>query len=232
MLRFALSDALAAAVEAGLYDFSEVTQLLDRESKLNHFELGGYALKGLYSNPDAPRSIDSCLLERLAEHKCYPGRSILGDLLLNLVNQKRDVKQLLPPHEGENARFWQPIWDFVSYDVNAIRAAEYANSGEAPPASESKEVKDEYAYRSQLEAWRDELREELGSDPGIAAILDRYFEIGAHKALIENAEELVQGAGQVWQTPAGTPPVVRPPAMVRGGNGGKCRRKPAEQSER
>ena len=189
VLRFALADALAPAVEAGLYDFSEVTRLLDRESKLNHFELGGYALKGLYSNPDAPRPIDSCLLGRLAEHKCYPGRSILGDLLLNLVNQKRDVKQLLPPHEGENARFWQPIWDFVSYDVNAIRAAEYANSGETPPDSESKEVKDEYAYRSQLEAWRGELREELGGDPSIAAILDKYFEIGAHKALIENAED-------------------------------------------
>jgi hypothetical protein len=196
VLRFALADALAAAVEAGLYDLSEVTRLLDRESKLNHFELGGYALKSLYSNPDTPRPIDSCLLGRLAEHKCYPGRSILGDLLLNLVNQKRDAKQLLPPHEGENARFWQPIWDFVSYDVNAIRAAEYRNNGEAPPASESKEVKDEYAYLSQLEAWRGELREEPGCDPSIAAILDKYFEIGAHKALIENAEDSFKELGK------------------------------------
>ena len=196
VLRYALAEALAAAVKAGLYDAKEVTGLLDRESKLNLFELGGYALKGLYSNPDAPRPIDSCLLGRLAEHKCYPGRSILGDLLLNLVNQKRDVKQLLPPHEGENARFWQPIWDFVSYDVNAIRAAEYANSGETPPDSESKEVKDEYAYRSQLEAWRGELREELGGDPSIAAILDKYFEIGAHKALIENAEDSFKELGK------------------------------------
>ena len=133
VLRFALAKALAAALEAKppLFDRSEVTQLVEHPATLNHFELGGYVLKSLYSNPDNFAEIEPSLLGRLAAHRCYPGRSILGDLLLNLVYQKRDV-QLLLPDEGANKRFWHSIWDFTD-DAKAIRAADYRNKGEAPP---------------------------------------------------------------------------------------------------
>ena len=111
-----MAKALAAALEAKppLFDRSEVRQLVEHPASLNHFELGGYVLKSLYSNPDNFAEIDPSLLGRLAAHRCYPGRSILGDLLLNLVYQKRDVQRLLPPHDGANGAFGNSIWDFVA----------------------------------------------------------------------------------------------------------------------
>ena len=89
VLRFALAKALAAAAEDGKppLDFNEVTRLLENPKTLNHFELGGYALKDLYSTADAA-DIDPDLLDLLARHPCYPGPSILCDLLLNLAHRK------------------------------------------------------------------------------------------------------------------------------------------------
>ncbi len=191
VLRFALADALAERLypESPVYDLGELTDLLNHR-ELNHFELGGYALKSYYSHPGFDENgIVSGNLSRLANHPCYPGRSILGDLLLNLVYQKkrqRDVEELLP-RGGDNARFWEPIWDFVSYDVNAIRAAAYRNRGEKPAESEAEDVKAEYIYLLRLEAWQEELGKLFRNEPVVAGIVNDYFFIGSDTKRLERA---------------------------------------------
>ncbi|MFZ1107912.1 MAG: toll/interleukin-1 receptor domain-containing protein [Rhodomicrobium sp.] len=189
VLRFALAKALAGAVGAGLYGRDEATQLVERPATFNHFELGGYALKDLYSKPGNFGDIDRGLLARLAGSECYSGASALGDLLLNLVYQKRDVRKVLPPEEGGNRRFWHPIWDHIAFDVNAIRAAEYHNRGETPPGDESEDVKAEHVYLLRLQAWRDELRRRFAGDAILSDILARYFSIGADPDWADDAEE-------------------------------------------
>jgi hypothetical protein len=180
----------------------------DPKSTLNKFELGGYALKSVLSEHkkfDQFSENDKHLLTCLAAHPCYPGRSILGDLFLNLVYQTPRVHDLLP-EEGGNNRFWVPKWDFVSYDVNAIRAAEYRNNKQTLPADAHQDVKEEYEYLRQLEAWRNEARmlyksgnpfvrllrflHLLGKpEHGVEGIVELYFKIGVKTETITAAED-------------------------------------------
>jgi hypothetical protein len=196
VLRYALAHALAEQLDDGapIYNPGELTDLLSHPEKLNHFELGGYALKSYYSDPANFKKIEPGKLSLLAKHPCYPGRSILGDLLLNLVypgrdHKGRDVRLLLPPGENQNARFWEPVWDFVAYDVNAIRAAEYYKRGDACPGSESADVKSEYAYLLQLVDWRGDLLKRFAGDEFFEPILTGYFSIGANDEWKENVDE-------------------------------------------
>lgn len=179
VLRFALSTALADAIQqpGSPYSIKEAAALVEKPQTLNHFELGGYTLKGYYSTrPDA--TPDPKLLHRLAAHPCYPGRSILGDLMLNLVYQRQTPSQLLPPSEGDNHRFWSPAWDFIRYDVNAIIAAECFNRGTEPPGPDS-EARQEFEYLQDLQHQRDALLAELTRSPEIREIVNDYFGIGA-----------------------------------------------------
>ena len=163
VLRFALAKALAAALEAKppLFDRSEVRQLVEHPASLNHFELGGYVLKSLYSNPDNFAEIDPSLLGRLAAHRCYPGRSILGDLLLNLVYQKRDVQRCCRRTKPATAAFGNSIWDFTATMRTQSARRIIATRARPPRPAKVKKLKVEYAYLLQLETWRDELREQL-----------------------------------------------------------------------
>ena len=211
VLRYALADALASAVrDKELCQFYErlieVNELVsDPNPTLNKFELGGYALKSILSKPKQFKQDDKHLLTRLAAHPCYPGRSILGDLFLNLVYQKDPVHDLLP-EEGDNNRFWTPKWDFVSYDVNAIRAAEYWNKGEEPPKDADQEIKKEYEYLGQLKTWQNKARalyksgnrfvrllrflHALGKPKhGVEGIVEKYFRIGVETETITEAED-------------------------------------------
>ena len=211
VLRFALAEALAAAVQdkklGRFYErLVEVDGLVsDPKPTLNKFELGGYALKSILSEQEKFDQNDKHLLTCLAAHPCYPGRSILGDLFLNLVYQKHDVRQLLP-EEGGNNRFWTPKWDFVSYDVNAIRAADYQNNNKTLPADASQEVKEEYEYLRLLKAWQNEARKLYKSgnpfvrllrflhllgkpDHGVDGIVEIYLKIGVETETITAAED-------------------------------------------
>lgn len=180
VLRFALSTSLADAIERPQsgYSIKEAATLVEMPQTLNHFELGGYTLKSYYS-VRAGETPDPRLLRRLAEHPCYPGRSILGDLMLNLVFQRKTPTALLPPQEAENHRFWDPVWDFIVYDVGAIIAAEYINRGADPPANEPARVHQEFTYRKELGAQRDTLLGKLDHAPRIREIVDDYSRIGA-----------------------------------------------------
>jgi hypothetical protein len=179
VLRFALSTTLADAIEdtALSYSIREAAALVADPKTLDHFELGGYTLKSYYS-AHLEEELDSDLLRRLAAHPCYPGRSILGDLMLNLVYQKKTPTALLPPTEGENHRFWDPAWDFIAYDVNAILAAECINRGEEPSAKDRDEVHREFAYCKDLAEQQRAMLERLADAPEICAIVKDYFTIG------------------------------------------------------
>lgn len=180
VLRFALSTALANAIEkpGSRYSIKEAAGLVEKPQTLNHFELGGYTLKSYYSK-HADETPDPRLLRRLAAHPCYPGRSILGDLMLNLVYQKKTPTALLPP-TGENLRFWAPVWDFIAYDVNAIIATEYVNDRPGQlSANDRAQVHEEYDYRRGLDAQRATLLEngERLPEP-IRKIVENYYGIG------------------------------------------------------
>ena len=189
VLRFALSTALAKAIEKAelRYSIEEVAALVENPKTLNHFELGGYTLKSYYSNR-VKEEPDPSLLRRLAAHPCYPGRSILGDLMLNLVYQAKMPSALLPPAESTNHRFWKPAWDFIAYDVNAIVAGECANRGEKPSGEHGSQVHQEFAYRRDLEAQRDALLDKLSDAPEIRRIVNDYFPIGIDVKRIDQGD--------------------------------------------
>jgi hypothetical protein len=171
VLRFALADALARAVadDDVRFDLAAVTELVEGRSMevkhLNHFELGGYALKAIYAAD--PGKIDPTMLRKLAQHECYPGRSILGDLMLTLAYGKHDTRDYV-----EDANFWQPIWDFVAYDVNAIRAAGAYFSAGFEKTNTTSEPSVSYA---KLETWRRNLLKRFEHFPEAADVVNKAF---------------------------------------------------------
>src|SRR5262249_18771434 len=73
VLRVALAEALARAVQAEppTVPEAEITALIDEQKNdLDHFELGGYALKAIYSERADEKTMDTELLQRLARHRC------------------------------------------------------------------------------------------------------------------------------------------------------------------
>ena len=192
VLRFALSTALAKAIEkpGSGYSIKEAAALVERPQTLNHFELGGYTLKSYYSNR-VDETPDPRLLRRLAEHPCYPGRSILGDLMLNLVYQKKTPTALLPPTDGENRRFWAPVWDFIAYDVNAIIAAEHVNRQGQPSTRDRAQVQEEFDYLRSLDKQRGALLENPERLPGpIRTIVENYYSIGVDPTQMDGKDEV------------------------------------------
>ena len=192
VLRVALAEALARTVLSKTLEETEITTLIVQKRSLDHFELGGYALKAIYSARDSAAEMKTELLERLANHPCYPGRSILGDLMINLVYKGFEPSRLLPRGKGEKHPFWDPVWDFIAYDVNAIRAAELANANTPPGPGASEAVKEEHKFYLQMQAWRAELLDLLKPLPtaaGVYEIVERFFEIGAKQELISEQSD-------------------------------------------
>jgi len=173
VLRYALSEALADActVARPTVTTVELAQLLDGDT-LERRELGGYALRLVYARK--PESIDRRHLQSLAESETYPGRSILGDLLLNLVFQNRYRDDLVA-----SERFWNPVWDFNKLDVWDIKAgAAFIGKRELPPDAEP-EVAEALAVFRGVEEWRQLLLGETGREASpVRALLDGYFSLG------------------------------------------------------
>ena len=181
VLRYALSEALADActVARPAVTVTELAALLEGDT-LERRELGGYALRLVYSRK--PELIDRRHLETLAESETYPGRSILGDLLLNLAFQRRFRRDLVA-----SERFWRPVWDFHKLDVWDLEAAE-AFFGSRPLAPDAaSEAADAFAMLQTIEGWRQErLR---GDDAPIRSLLDGYFSLGRFVGRFRRARE-------------------------------------------
>lgn len=181
VLRYAMAEAIADE-----WPLQNIRAVIDEAADLNAFELGSYALGLAYARD--PTLIDPAYLQRLAQHPAYPGRSILGDLVLNLAlhdsdERPSDLRALLP-----DDRFWRPLWDFVALDVGMIRAAEgfFASPRVDPTGLDSAAAAD-YASLARAEQEIEDLSKRMIGEP--AALLARYFRLGEDPMQIENAKD-------------------------------------------
>lgn len=184
---YVLRTAMARAMGKAYADFepptvtlTSITALLDSKD-LNTFELGGYALLYVYSN--RPNTIDPKMLEKLAIHPAYPGRSILGDLSINLALQDRKLRDLF-----DSERFWKPIWEHVALDVWMVQAIAVESGGAASDDSDG--VRHALAHLSALKAETTAiLQAGMEMPPAVVTLLRDYFSLG-------------RDPGIVWQTRA------------------------------
>ena len=190
VLRYAMAEEIAKA-----WTLDKVAALFGAAKNLNEFELGGYAL-GLKYACDPHLIVETSRLEKLANRLAYSGRSILGDLFLNLafrtdVENCRNLRALLP-----SSRFWQPIWDFIKLDVWAIEAVQafVATPRLPPPPSANPEVVRSYkdlvaTYTNITKAFTlmsigDVLRD----------LLTRYPQLGEDPTQLEKAKDELAAA--------------------------------------
>lgn len=179
VLRFAMATALARACcdkNPSLIEVGDIAGLVDPRKGLSAFELGGYALNLIYAKKYAtdPAIINPALLRRLAEHPCYPGRSILGDMMLNLVFQGFKPRAVLT-----SDRFWKPIWDHVAPDVYMVEAAEPFLLGQPLPSEATAGARQAYASLTEMDRSRRALLAALPADATVvAALFKDYFKLG------------------------------------------------------
>jgi len=188
VLRYAMAEALADIhrKDPSLVTIARLTALVNART-VNEFELGGYALALVYARN--PEKIDPRVLTALAERPEYSGRSILGDLFLNLVFKKDFVLDMEALVSSD--RFWKPKWDFIWVDVDAIEAARYfmASPRLEPPADSRQEVKEEFRNLVAVEADIATFLRSAPRSPQIVAVLDGYFVLGQELELVSEAED-------------------------------------------
>lgn len=192
VLRYAMAHALADGIRETppWVSKDEIVQLIGKERTINEFEVGGYALNLIYARD--PQQIDRSVLMTLVERPEYPGRSILGDLLLNLVfrtNAKLGSMRSLI----SNLRFWNSIWDFIKVDVHAIEAAEaFMEKPRHAISQHAWDAMDDFEKLASSEAVRSALLQSLGYGH-IRKMLEGYFSLGQDtKPISQAADELAK----------------------------------------
>jgi hypothetical protein len=194
VLRFAMAASLSTACvrDPPAAAVADVVALVEHPSDLNEFELGGYAISMIFATQ--PELIGRLAMEdvanRLANREEYSGRSILGDLLLNLVfrgtrDAYHDLRGLV-----KSERFWNPIWDYLKIDIAAFEAAEafLATPRRTPTSDDRPEVIRSYANLKQIETDAAHLLETAGSSEALRVMLENYFNLPQCTFMIRNAE--------------------------------------------
>ncbi len=197
VLRYAMAESLADACteEPTSMELDEVAALIV-EKRLYEFELGGYALGFIYArkpelidpaNPANKANLSN--LEMLAGRPEYPGRSILGDLFLNLVFRDdiahtTNLRGLL-----KSERFWNPIWDFIKYDVWAIEAAEAFIARKSPARGAAPEVRDMFRNFLNIEKGIAKAKRSPNLKESARGLLNDYWKLGQHIGRIADAKE-------------------------------------------
>jgi hypothetical protein len=190
VLRYAMASSLANACtgDAPFAGVEEVAALTGESKTLNEFELGGYALALIYARN--PASIDPANLQKLAARREYPGRSILGDFLLNLVFRtdidcSRNLRALV-----QSERYWTPIWDLIKLDVWAIEAAEAFNATprRLPPGA-APEVKATFKSFEEIERNIAKTLQQANLGEELRSLLGKYFFLGQHTDQIQAAQQ-------------------------------------------
>ncbi len=174
VLRYAMAEAISQK-----WDIPEIVKLFEQSTTLNEFELGGYALGLVFAgDPSLIASHRSCLV-RLAECPAYGGRSILGDLFLNLVFRK-DLQISRELRGLATDRFWKrPLWDFIKLDIDAIEAAEaFVANPEAPPPNFHGEVLAAFNIFDRITNTRNNLIVDFKPNSEIEKLLRGYFRLG------------------------------------------------------
>ncbi len=181
VLRYAMAEAIANA-----WGVDKIRALFDGGKDLNEFELAGYALCLKYAGDTT--LIDPTRLEALANREAYPGRSILGDLFINLAfGDADDLRERLP-----SARFWNSAWDFIALDVQTIIAAQAFRASPAQmPASlvVGSEAARAYDHFVAIGADIERLAPALRSGSVLAELMRGYTGLGQDPARVEDALE-------------------------------------------
>jgi hypothetical protein len=189
VIRYAMAHALADAYRnrLPLVTITGLAALVLETETVNEFELGGYALNLIYARD--PSKIDLRVLTQLAKRREYCGRSILGDLVLNLVFRKEATLHLRGLLDSD--RFWRPIWDFIAVDIRAIEAAEFFMSSPRPAIllDVHPETKQDFDSFVMIEADKERFLKSATRNPALVELLDRYFSLGQDTESISKAED-------------------------------------------
>jgi serine/threonine-protein kinase len=182
VIRFTIARALADCVESKASPKLSYILQLAKQRDVNLGELGGYALKLVYSK--RPRMIDPAVLNMLAASEIYSGRSILGDLLLHLAFVGDNHSRLVTED-----RFWNPIWDFNRLDVWDLQAVEPFVKGSPLPPGVADEVRNAYQALQEIEALRQTLLENNRVTDGIRSLIGKYRSLGTSDEGIRRAQQ-------------------------------------------
>jgi hypothetical protein len=204
VLRFAVSEVLAdVLLEApgGMGSTRDAPVTLDEvygyfeHADINFRELGAYTVRHLYGRE--PKLIEHKYIERMADSDTYAGRSALGDLLLNLVFQKRfDIATL------KSRLFWEPIWDHNRIDVWDLKAAvPFLANAERPPDGADAGTK------AAFESFRRtaKMQRELLDEPAIEAsakihrLVKDFFNLGRQPKRISRAQRQLEDSPHLAQ---------------------------------
>jgi hypothetical protein len=187
VLRYGMAEAIVEN-----WPEAEIVSLFNKykESKnINEFELAGYALALAYAGESDPDKIDPQLLAALAKRKAYCGRSILGDLFLNLAFRARRKGTRLEKLDSlAGPRFWEPIWDFIKLDVDAIRAAEALMDPHLPVSKETEVVRTLESFRS-IRADLSKLERNPRFGKEIHKLREDYFKLGEDPNGVRDAQD-------------------------------------------
>jgi hypothetical protein len=189
VLRYAMAHALADAYrkKTPSVTMTELASLIGDAKTVNEFELGGYALNLVYAR--APHKIRPALLQKLAERREYSGRSVIGDLFLNLVFRKELKLNLRGLVDSD--RFWKPIWDFIRVDICAIEAAEFFMATPRRAVSEDclLETKRDFENFVMIEADKARFLQPASRSKPVRKLLEGYFSLGQDTDSISEAED-------------------------------------------
>jgi len=186
VVRFRTSDVLAAAcLDPGApVKLADVYQDLD-SADINVRELGAYTVRGVYAR--RPDLIELKYLKRLADSDTYPGRSALGDLLVNLALQENPKATAVQGSES-----WQPIWDHLRLDVWDIKAAVPFMAAGRPTKGASRDsdadVRATYRFFQKTEILRRQL-EKVEDQPKVLRLVRNFYKLGADPDEISETEE-------------------------------------------
>jgi hypothetical protein len=179
VLRYAMAEAIADN-----WSVEEVTTALKSARMLNEFELAGYALGLLYARK--PEVIDPKCLLLLADRPAYCGRSILGDLFLNLVFLGGAKKKGIGGLEMlANDNFWKSRWDFIQLDVQTIKAAEAFMDLRIGQSKMDERTQETYRLLRVLKSDISKLQKEERFKP-LRSIFANYFQLGQKPNYIDD----------------------------------------------
>jgi hypothetical protein len=204
VLRFSISEVLADVLletlgrMGGTRDapvtLDEVYGYLNHPD-INFRELGAYTVRHLYGRE--PRLIEHEYIERMADSDTYAGRSALGDLLLNLVFQKRfDIAAV------NSSLFWEPIWDHNRIDVWDLKAAVPFLAGASnPPDGADAGTKVAFAnFRRTAKMQQDLLDESaIKALAGIYRLVKDFFKLGGKPKRISRAQKQLEDSPHLTQ---------------------------------
>ncbi len=187
VLRYAISEVLgqtylAEGNKTRLEDICKLAEL----SHVGKQEVAYQALRFIIARKPQLFRKSEKYIKLLADSSTYPGRCILGDLLLNLMLQTKDGRLSLRPDEimgsvDHQSRFWNPIWRFQQMDVWALEATSHFLRDEPPPGAATDGVREAYKILDETEKKRTQLLaklEGLGDMSVVSDLLSSYYKLG------------------------------------------------------